>query len=416
MTPLFDEPGEFAVLCDGEGIVRQIIHDGLGIREYLKPGESWIKLLDGGNVQKAFAFLTTVGLRDRAMGWEFNLVLQDRLQQLYFAGSRMPDGLLVVGATNPGSSASYSAAIGTGEAANADKPAWLFDELTRINNEVINVKRELDKKNFQLTQMAAELETRVKERTAELEAANQKLQQSIIERGRAEEKAFHYERLAAVGATVAKLAHEVANPLNAISAVIELAGRILDEPHVQHSFLISLIADVKGELDRLKSLLGELRSFMSQRKLSLEPVDLRALTEKFLMLQTIQYAPRGIRIVREFEANLPKVNADAAALTQVLLNLCKNAAEAMPQGGTLTLRGHRSLDQLVLEIADTGTGISEGVNIFEPFETTKAQGTGIGLSIVREIVSRHHGSVSYSSEPGHGTTFRVNLPIAQNQI
>jgi signal transduction histidine kinase len=93
-----------------------------------------------------------------------------------------------------------------------------------------------------------------------------------------------------------------------------------------------------------------------------------------------------------------------------LLNLYKNAVEAMPGGGTIFLRGTGQDDHVVLEVQDTGAGIPEGVDVFEPFVTTKEYGTGLGLPLVRQIVSAHGGTVACASEPGKGTTFRLALP------
>ena len=104
--------------------------------------------------------------------------------------------------------------------------------------------------------------------------------------------------------------------------------------------------------------------------------------------------------------------ADRDKLKQVLLNLCKNAFEAMLEGGTLTVRLHNFGEYITLEVADTGIGIPAGVDIFEPFVTTKPEGTGLGLPIVRQIIVAHSGTLTYTSEPGKGTTFTVILPLA----
>jgi signal transduction histidine kinase len=413
MSTFSNDPREFAVLCDDESIVGEILHDSLGIRDYLQAGAPWTTLLDGASIRKALAFLTTINLRGRAVGWEFNVDMRHGLELLHFAGAKMADGLLVVGAAHAEVSLNrYQAMHETDETISADKPALLFDEITRINNELINVKRDLDKKNVQLTQLTSKLEERVKERTAELEATNQRLHQSMIEHARAEEKAFHSERLAAVGTTVAEIAHELANPLNAIYAGIQLGELLLEEPVIRRDALTSLIADIKGEFDRLKSLLEELRSSTSKRKLNLERTDLRALTGKFLALQALEYERRRVKVVQGFASDLPNVKADKDALAQVLLNLCKNSVEAMPEGGVLTLRGFKSGFHVVLEVSDTGPGIAEGIDVFKPFNTTKSQGMGIGLAIVREIVALHGGNIGYTSEPGRGTAFRIDLPLA----
>ena len=119
-----------------------------------------------------------------------------------------------------------------------------------------------------------------------------------------------------------------------------------------------------------------------------------------------------MQVVPPVPDTLPSVQADADKLKQVFLNLCKNAVEAMPAGGTLTLRAHCAAEQVIIEVADTGDGIPDGVNIFEPFATTKAEGTGLGLPIVQQIVTAHGGTLSYTSTPGQGTTFSVVLPLS----
>ena len=215
-----------------------------------------------------------------------------------------------------------------------------------------------------------------------------------------------------MGTTVAEIAHELANPLNAIYAGIQLGELLLEEPVIRRDALTSLMADIKGEFDRLKSLLEELRSSTSKRKLNLERTDLRALTGKFLALQALEYERRRVKVVQGFASDLPNVMADKDALAQVLLNLCKNSVEAMPEGGVLTLRGFKSGFHVVLEVSDTGPGIAEGIDVFKPFNTTKSQGMGIGLAIVREIVALHGGNIGYTSEPGRGTAFRIDLPVA----
>lgn len=417
MSTFSNDPREFAVFCDDKGTVGEILHDSLGIRDYLQPGVPWTMLLDGASIRKALAFLTTISLRGRAVGWEFHVDMRHGPELLRFAGAKTEDGLLVIGAAHAEVSFDrYRAMDELNKSPSAAEPVLLFDEISRINNELINVKRELDKKNGQLARLAFELEERVKARTADLEATTQRLQQSMIERARAEEKAFHSERLAAVGTTVAEIAHELANPLNAIYAAIQLGELILQEPEIRRDPLTSLMADIKAEFDRLKLLLEELRSSTSKRKLKLEPTDLRALTEKFLALQALEYERRSIKVIQEFASDLAIVLADEDALAQVLLNLCKNSVEAMPGGGVLTLRGFNSGAHAVLEVSDTGSGIAEGIDVFKPFDTTKAQGMGIGLAIVREIVALHGGDIGYTSKQGRGTTFRVNLPAANGSI
>jgi len=103
---------------------------------------------------------------------------------------------------------------------------------------------------------------------------------------------------------------------------------------------------------------------------------------------------------------------DIDKMKQVILNLAKNAIEAMPHGGKLSFNAVATNGAVTLDVSDTGAGIPPEVNIFEPFFTTKSFGTGIGMTIVRQIIAAHGGSLSYRSEPGKGTTFSIKLPIA----
>jgi signal transduction histidine kinase len=122
------------------------------------------------------------------------------------------------------------------------------------------------------------------------------------------------------------------------------------------------------------------------------------------------YTELGIQIECSFPSNIPPVTVDIDKMKQVIFNLTKNAAEAMAGGGRISIKAAASENSIVLEISDTGTGIPAGIDIFEPFYTTKPEGTGIGLSIVQQIILAHGGSISYTSEHEKGTTFFVALP------
>jgi signal transduction histidine kinase len=139
-------------------------------------------------------------------------------------------------------------------------------------------------------------------------------------------------------------------------------------------------------------------------------MDIRTVVEDVLAAEAPIHVERKIVVEQQLAADPPLIHGDRDKLQQVLLNLCKNAVEAMPGGGTLTVRVRNSGTQVFLEVTDTGVGIPYGVNILEPFVTTKAEGTGLGLPIVRQIVSAHGGTLDYTSSPGQGTTFIVALP------
>jgi signal transduction histidine kinase len=135
------------------------------------------------------------------------------------------------------------------------------------------------------------------------------------------------------------------------------------------------------------------------------------LIDDVVKIQRPHLTQLAIEVEQRIPADLPAVEVDGDKIKQAFLNLIKNAAEAMPGGGTITLEAFAAQDRVVIHIKDAGTGIPLDVDAFEPFVTTKKDGTGIGLVIVRQIVIAHGGKVSYQSRPGEGTTFRIELPL-----
>ncbi len=231
----------------------------------------------------------------------------------------------------------------------------------------------------------------------------------ISERVQMQERLLERERLAMVGSTAATLVHEIGNPLNSMSIALQLLQRRLgqlagDEP------LRSSFQSLTGQMTRLANLLQEFRALSRRQTPNLHLMDIRTVVEDVLAAEAPIHVERKIVVERQLAADLPLIHGDRDKLQQVLLNLCKNAVEAMPGGGTLTVRVRTSGNQVFLEVTDTGVGIPYGVNILEPFVTTKAEGTGLGLPIVRQIVNAHSGTLDYASSPGQGTTFIVALP------
>ena len=260
-----------------------------------------------------------------------------------------------------------------------------------------------------IRKMNAELEARVLRRTAQLQSANEQLRNEIINRRRAEDRLRESERMATVGITAAKLAHEIANPLQAMNTVVEVM-----EDHLTgncETTLNSFVDTFRVEVDRLGAFLKEFRNMTSPMKLEIQPIDLMLLSREVLMLEGPHYNRQGIEIEESFSTDIPFVAGDPIKLKQVLLNLFKNAAEAMPHGGTLTLRAYRDEPYVAFEVIDTGVGIPDGINVFELFTTSKTLGTGLGLAIVKDIVSAHGGVISYTSQINKGATFQLKLPV-----
>jgi signal transduction histidine kinase len=156
------------------------------------------------------------------------------------------------------------------------------------------------------------------------------------------------------------------------------------------------------EINPLGSLLNDFR-------------DIVKTTRDVLSSQYYAYWDLGITVELQFDNPLPPVMVDGDKIKQVVLTLCNNAVEAMPDGGYLTVKGYHFAQTVVLEISDTGTGIPEGLDVFELFRTTKPEGSGLRLPLIRQIVSAHNGTINYTTEPGQGTTFKLYLPAADSE-
>src|ERR1043166_5375452 len=154
------------------------------------------------------------------------------------------------------------------------------------------------------------------------------------------------------------------------------------------------------EVNRLTSMLDEFRSPAHLQTFDLVPGDLVKVIEEIAALQVLVCRSQGINVKVEFDNAVPWMRLNTAKLKQLVLNLCKNAADAMPHGGELTLRVYRCGASIGLDISDNGIGITGNPNTFELFETTKPRGSGLGLPIVQQIVSGHNGKITCSSEIG----------------
>jgi signal transduction histidine kinase len=227
----------------------------------------------------------------------------------------------------------------------------------------------------------------------------------------AEQKARDHDRLSSLATTAAVFAHEVANPLNGIGMSVQLLEKELLQIHDLAPLLRESIVEANKEIGRLSSLLRDFRSFARTQFVEFQRTDLSTLIQEVLAPEMVLFSNSGVRVKSDLDG-LPPIMLDRDKIKQVILNLCKNALEAMPEGGCLTLKGYLSSpDTLVLDITDTGIGIPEGMDVFEIFRTTKPDGTGLGLPLVSQIVSAHRGTVDYFSEPGKGTTFSLSLPL-----
>jgi signal transduction histidine kinase len=187
---------------------------------------------------------------------------------------------------------------------------------------------------------------------------------------------------------------------------------LLKDVNFQDPLVEETIRSADKEIQRLASLLKDYRSLARPQALQIQQSNIQKLVEEVLAPNIKSYNDSGVTIQTRFAENLPLVPLDVARIKQVVLNLCKNAVEAMPNGGILTIKTYQSNYKAVLEISDTGHGIPAAFEPFNLFKTTKRDGTGLGLPIVQQIISEHHGTVDYVSEIGRGTTFTVSLALA----
>ena len=270
------------------------------------------------------------------------------------------------------------------------------ERITKILAQFASVGWQLWKARLDAERRNQELEQCVRDGTRELEDTHRRLREAQV--------------LGTLGTAAVKIIHDLANPLNNISTTVQLLERYL-ATNRERDLIAGVAHDLKEENLRVHKLIDELRQFTRPLELNRGPVDAnKTLLQVMHEVSVLSNDSQSMKIDLELSEDLPMVSADPEKLTRVLLNLCKNAFEAMPQGGKLTIRCYAREKDIVVEIQDTGCGIRRGMNVFEPFISSKAKGWGLGLSIVRQIILAHGGTIDYLSEQGQGTTFMICLP------
>lgn len=223
------------------------------------------------------------------------------------------------------------------------------------------------------------------------------------------------ERLAAVGTMAAGLAHEVRNPLNSASLQLTVLERRLARG-AGAGTTASTIAIIKGEIERLDRLVRDFLAFAKPSPLVPRPVSAGTLIEAVAELIGPEAAAAHVAVSTAVAPSLPDAAGDPERLRQVLLNLTRNAIEAMQEGGgRLILRAKPGPDTVDLEVEDDGPGFADDLPVFDAFFTTKDQGTGLGLSLVHRIVADHGGTIRVQSRPSR-TCFTVTLPLAKANL
>jgi len=244
--------------------------------------------------------------------------------------------------------------------------------------------------------------------------------ENITARVKADRAVARAEKLAAVGRLAAGVVHEINNPLATIAACAESLEKRIEEGAFDDSpdadDLREYLGLIRDEAFRCKTITNGLLDFSRLRAGQRVPVDMTEVIKATARLVTHQQRGDNVQIVIEAAAGLPNVAGDVGQLQQAVVALATNAIDAMPEGGTLTLRAIRSDARILVQVHDTGIGIAPEnmTKIFDPFFTTKdiGRGTGLGLAVCYGILSDHGGRLDVRSTVGIGTTFTITLPIA----
>ncbi|MCJ7784879.1 MAG: PAS domain S-box protein, partial [Desulfobacterales bacterium] len=227
----------------------------------------------------------------------------------------------------------------------------------------------------------------------------------------AREALLQSEKLAAMGRLTSQIAHELNNPIYGIMNTLELLKTEIP-PESKRRRILELSL---SETERLSEMLRNMLSFSKPEEEVRKRVNVNELLEGLLLMMEKQMKEANVKVVTRFEPEIPEIMASTNQMRQVILNLFKNAKEAMPRGGTLTVRTEKEDTKVLIRIQDTGTGIPEEIRnkIFEAFFTTKqkVKGVGLGLSVCYGIIKDHGGEIRVDSKEGKGTTFTISLPI-----
>ena len=228
---------------------------------------------------------------------------------------------------------------------------------------------------------------------------------------------LHRERLSALGNMAATVAHEVRNPLNAISMGLQRL-KIEFQPSQDGDEYSRLTQLMLGEVHRLNSIVEQFLSLARPLKINPEELRLQDTLKELAALEEGNAKQLKVQIRVVASADLPPLKADREYLKQTLLNLILNGFQAMPEGGTLTLEAKTSNSNFLISVTDTGTGIApENLSrIFDPYFTTKAQGSGLGLAISRWIIESHGGTITAANESGGGCRVEITLPLSGAEV
>lgn len=258
------------------------------------------------------------------------------------------------------------------------------------------------------------LEQMVAERTAALTA-------EIEERKRLEQAKLQAERLAVVGSMAAQMAHEIRNPLGAISINLDLIGddinALQNASGTSSGECRSLLRETRSQVLRIHQVLQDYLRFGRMPKSQRTALSLPTFLEEKLDFVQPVLDEKHVALKKNLDPALPPVQADPEQIWEVVSNLIRNAVDSMPGGGDLTITAQRDDSDVLLSVGDNGRGMTEEQvrHLFAPFFTTKSDGTGLGLAYAQQVVNEHGGRIDFTTKRGEGSIFTIQLPIASNR-
>lgn len=386
-----------ALVCDSQGMVLEVLRDELGVGERIAAGRPWSALVDRGSLKKALNLLVEVRDEGAVFDWEMNIPQSNRLSTLHVVAVQFEDYILIVGAeSSDGVMELYEEMTRiSNEQANAlrhavkdqiahphsseERDGVHYDEITRLNNELVAMQRELARKN------------------AELQRLNTQKNELL-----------------------GMAAHDLRNPLQSILSysdfLVEDLCDVLSEEHAE--FLSIIQSSTRFMAALVNDLLDVAKIESGKLQLDVEPSDLSRLVERNVMLNRPLARKKDITL-RVSAEEVPTMTLDPAKIAQVLNNLISNAVKYSPSNTTVDVGLRREDGHAILSVEDQGQGIPEDEQdaLFEPFATTSVRATagekstGLGLVITKRIIEGHGGEIEVMSEAGEGSTFIVTLPI-----
>jgi signal transduction histidine kinase len=288
---------------------------------------------------------------------------------------------------------------------------WVSARVTRPIEELAAGAREVAAGHWE-----ARVQVRSRDEVGQLAEAFNEMTRQLAEQ---RERLVQTERVAAWRELARRLAHELKNPLFPLQLTVENLQRAREQTSEQFDeVFFESTATLRAELENLKAIVSRFSDFAKMPAPEFEPVDVNELVRSAVKLFEPQLATVGRPPVTPelyLDENLPRPQADPVLLRRALENLILNSLDAMPAGGTLTVRTSHRSGAVRLEVTDTGDGLTpeECARLFTPYYTNKRHGTGLGLAIVQSVISDHGGRIEVESAPGAGATFRIELPMEQ---